>query len=398
MLSVPTLWIVFVVNYVSLGIVWAYVSRSYPNFQAARFWSAAAFLAAAAAAVSVLRNFMNPLPPLLISAVLLIVSCGFITMGVERFYSRVVSWRSVVALTLTTAAGLCWFIWQQDAPLRVLTFSIGLSISIAMTVRLVLARPVRDRNPGAQMAGFVGLILIVVTALRAATVVLGVGGSVDVVHFTPLHAVLVLVLVFLSMAWNFGFLLMAIDRLRAEVAELALVDDLTGVANRRQFLARLSEESARSDRTLEPFVLLMIDLDRFKAINDDYGHAAGDACLRLFACTVQGRLRTGDLLARLGGDEFCAVLPSTTLREGEIVARHLIEAARASSMYWNGKPLSTSASIGVAQWRPEMGSVSERLVVAADQALYVAKHDGRDRYALFQEPQPELQAQLLKTA
>ena len=95
---------------------------------------------------------------------------------------------------------------------------------------------------------------------------------------------------FLSMALNFGFLLMAIDRLRNEVADLALLDDLTGVGNRRHLLQRLTEECARSERSGEPFALLVIDLDGFKAINDTYGHAAGDACLQHFTLMAQTRL------------------------------------------------------------------------------------------------------------
>src|SRR5215475_11769177 len=135
-------------------------------------------------------------------------------------------------------------------------------------------------------------------------------------------------LLFLSMTLNFGFLLMAMDRLRNEVADLALIDDLTGVANRRHLLQRLTEECARSERSGEPFSLLVIDLDGFKTINDTHGHAAGDACLRHFTLMAQTRLRPGDMLARTGGDEFCVVLPSSSLREGALIARRVLEVCR----------------------------------------------------------------------
>ena len=150
-------------------------------------------------------------------------------------------------------------------------------------------------------------------------------------HFSPVQSVVILVLVFLSMALNFGFLLMAMDRLRNEVADLALLDDLTGVGNRRHLVQRLTEECARSERSGQPFALLVIDLDGFKAINDTHGHAAGDACLQHFTLMAQTRLRPGDMLARTGGDEFCIVLPSSTLREGAMIARRVLEVCRADA-------------------------------------------------------------------
>ena len=168
---------------------------------------------------------------------------------------------------------------------------------------------------------------------------------------------IVLVLMFLSMACNFGFLLMAVDRLRNEVADLALLDDLTGVGNRRHLLQRLTEECARSERSGEPFALLVIDLDGFKLINDTHGHAAGDACLQHFTLMAQTRLRPGDMLARTGGDEFCVVLPASTLREGAMIARRILDVCRADAEACVGAEIPISLSIGVAQWTREIGAV-----------------------------------------
>jgi len=196
------------------------------------------------------------------------------------------------------------------------------------------------------------------------------------------------VLMFLSMAWNFGFLLMAMDRLRNEVADLALMDDLTGVGNRRHLLQRLTEECARSERSNQPFALLVIDLDGFKAINDTHGHAAGDACLQHFTLMVQTRLRTGDLLARTGGDEFCVVLPASTLREGAMIARRIIDVCRDDAAACVGNDVPIAVSIGVAQWTHEVGSFPDRLIAAADHALYVAKKEGRNRHSVYELSPP----------
>ena len=199
------------------------------------------------------------------------------------------------------------------------------------------------------------------------------GGDFSFVQFNQFQSVLILVLVFLSMALNFGFLLMAMDRLRNEVADLALMDDLTGVANRRHLLQRLTEECARSERSGEAFALLVIDLDGFKAINDTHGHAAGDACLQHFTLMAQTRLRPGDMLARTGGDEFCIVLPSSTMREGAMIARRVLDVCRADAEQCMGSDIPISVSIGVAQWTRAIGAFPDRLIAAADEALYVAK-------------------------
>jgi diguanylate cyclase (GGDEF)-like protein len=207
--------------------------------------------------------------------------------------------------------------------------------------------------------------------------------------FNQAHSAVILVLVFLSMALNFGFLLMAMDHLRNEVADLALLDDLTGVGNRRHLLQRLTEECARSERSNQPFSLLVIDLDGFKAINDNFGHAAGDACLQHFTLMAQTRLRPGDMLARSGGDEFCIVLPSSTLREGAMIARRVLEVCRVDAEQCMGKDIPISVSIGVAQWTREIGTFPDRLIAAADHALYDAKKGGRNGFATY-EPAPPL--------
>jgi diguanylate cyclase (GGDEF)-like protein len=145
------------------------------------------------------------------------------------------------------------------------------------------------------------------------------------------------------------------------------------------------------ERSGEPFALLVIDLDGFKAINDTYGHAAGDACLQHFTLMAQTRLRPGDLLARTGGDEFCIVLPSSTLREGAFIAHRVLEACREDAAGCVGIEIPIAVSIGVAQWNRDIGPFPDRLIAAADHALYAAKKDGKNRYAAYEaSPSPSL--------
>jgi diguanylate cyclase (GGDEF)-like protein len=269
-----------------------------------------------------------------------------------------------------------------------LVYSIGQSLPLLLTLKLLLSRQDGNVNPGARLAGIVSVLIIALYTIRGGGTFFQIG-DFSFIAGSPVQSVLVLVLMFLSMSWNFGFLLMAIDRLRNEIADLALIDDLTGVGNRRHLLQRLTEECARSERSGEPFALLVIDLDGFKAINDTYGHAAGDACLVHFTLMTQTRLRPSDMLARTGGDEFCVVLPASTLREGAMIARRILDVCRQDAAACVGTEIPIALSIGVAQWNNEMSGFPDRLMAAADHALYAAKNGGKNRHAVY-DPAPPL--------
>ena len=329
MLSVPTLWTAFIINFLALGLIWAYVARSYPTFQAARFWTASAFAAAAGATLASVRIAVDSAG----AAAGWRHRYGFRRLpgrdGRQAVLRSAGGWRQTALIIGVTFAGLAFFIAGHDSvQMRILVYSLGQAMPMVLTLKLLLSKQNGHVNPGARLAGVVATVMLAMFGLRAVGSLLHLGGDFSFSQSNPMQSVLVLVLMFLSMAWNFGFLLMAMDRLRNEVADLALLDDLTGVGNRRHLLQRLTEECARSARSGEPFSLLVIDLDGFKAINDTHGHAAGDACLQHFTLMAQTRLRPGDMLARTGGDEFCVVLPSSTLRVGAMIARRILDVCR----------------------------------------------------------------------
>lgn len=390
MLNVPTLWTAFIFNFLALGLIWAYILYCYPSFEAARFWAASAFAAIGGGLLAIAATAMGSLAPLVIGGTLAVFASCLVAMGVRRFYGEPVLWQQTVAISTFAFAGLSMFAFGYDSSVaRILVYSISLLLPLTLVLKLLLRKRDGRIDAGARLAGSVAAVIVGVCALRAAGKLLQTGGDFTFLHFNVPQSIMVLALIFLAMVCNFGFLLMAMDRLRNEVADLALMDDLTGVGNRRQLLQRLTEECARSDRSTHPFALLVIDLDNFKTINDTHGHAAGDACLQHFTLMAQTRLRPGDLLARTGGDEFCIMLPASTLREGAMIARRIIDVCREDASGCTGDEIPLSVSIGVAQWTREIGAFPDRLVAAADHALYVAKKEGRNRYAVY-DPTPPL--------
>ena len=390
MLNVPTLWTAFIFNFLALGLIWAYILHSYPSFEAARFWTGSAFTAVVAGLFGIAATVMESLVPLVFGGTCAVFASCLLAMGVRRFYGEPVRWRLTAAIAAPTFTGLLTFVFgYNSSSARILVYSMALMLPLILVLKLLFRKRDGRVNAGARLAGSVAVVIITISAVRAASKFLQAGGDFSFLHFNAPQSILILALIFLTMVCNFGFLLMAMDRLRNEVADLALMDDLTGVGNRRQLLQRLTEECARSDRSNQPFALLVVDLDNFKTINDSHGHAAGDACLQHFTLMAQTRLRPGDLLARTGGDEFCIMLPASTLREGAMIARRIVEVCRADAEGCTGNEVPLSVSIGVAQWTREIGSFPDRLIAAADHALYVAKKEGRDRYAVY-EPAPPL--------
>lgn len=169
------------------------------------------------------------------------------------------------------------------------------------------------------------------------------------------------------------------DLKAAELASLTLanVDALTGALSRRNFLNLAEQEVARSLRYELPLMVLMLDLDHFKKINDQYGHAVGDAVLHTFVRTVASVLRESDLIGRLGGEEFAVLLPNTGREGGCALAQRIVESVRANPALGGRGHIVYTVSVGAGGLSNET-SFSELLGVA-DAALYRAKNGGRDR-------------------
>ena len=162
-------------------------------------------------------------------------------------------------------------------------------------------------------------------------------------------------------------------------------DGLLGIANRKFFECRLNEEWSRARREQVPLGLLMIDVDFFKTYNDAYGHQAGDACLQAIANAASSKMeRAVDLLARYGGEEFVVALPNTTLQGAHKVALNICEAVSALNIPHAASSVAdhVTVSIGVASLLPNRQSTANQAVAAADQALYAAKQQGRNRVCL----------------
>ncbi|WP_430432473.1 sensor domain-containing diguanylate cyclase [Methyloversatilis sp.] len=184
------------------------------------------------------------------------------------------------------------------------------------------------------------------------------------------------------------------DRREAAEALLKAVscDHLTGLLNRRAFVEAVELEMQRWARFPRPLSLVMIDADHFKRINDQYGHAAGDAVLRHLAAGMTATFRAMDVLARFGGEEFVVLLPDTTLEGAEIVAQRLCQLLATQAVEVGGQVVRYTVSAGVAAMDADVSDF-DALMQRADEALYAAKAGGRNRVERWQ---PALQSAVVR--
>jgi diguanylate cyclase (GGDEF)-like protein len=172
-------------------------------------------------------------------------------------------------------------------------------------------------------------------------------------------------------------------RLLQATRKLAEEDALTGVLNRTRFVELTNQEIEHANASSLDFMILMIDIDKFKEINDTAGHVCGDQVIQTFARRLQSLLRSSDLIGRIGGDEFIVLLPETSEEKGWQLASRLCVQVAASPMEttaYGAFPI--TISIGVAQGMAGSHETLEQVIIRADQALYQAKEQGRNRVCI----------------
>jgi diguanylate cyclase (GGDEF)-like protein len=179
---------------------------------------------------------------------------------------------------------------------------------------------------------------------------------------------------------SIAFILLAMAKERTELRHrtAALVDPLTGIANRRSFLQDATQLAKRHSGNPRPTAVLLVDLDHFKSINDRFGHALGDRVLEIFSDTARKSLRSSDLLGRLGGEEFAAVLHDTSRDKALAVAERIRESFANAANEVDGRTVGATVSIGLAYCQEASLDVVD-LLAQSDQALYFAKEHGRNR-------------------
>jgi diguanylate cyclase (GGDEF)-like protein len=261
---------------------------------------------------------------------------------------------------------------------RIVAVSLVFSALFAACARMVLLAAPTPRPPSylGMSAIYVGLALLL--AFRSAREAFG-APLADPMDLTPFQALLFALGAIAPPLATFGFILMVTERLRGELIRQAALDGLTGTFNRRT-IGELAERGiAQARRQATPFAVLLLDVDRFKRINDTLGHAAGDTALQVLVALLREGMRTEDVLGRMGGEEFAVLLPHADREQAQAAAERLRQAVERAQPLLGGRRWPMTVSIGVAVLRE--GEGFDELLQRADAAMYTAKREGRNRIA-----------------
>ena len=360
-------------------------------------WAAALLVNAIGHLLIMLRGLIPDVLSIVVGNLML--SSVFVGMiaAVYQFQGRPVRWALLLAPPLLVLVFVSVFI--DNFPARV-SF-VGLVIGLQAVWALLAALSHRHATVGrGQWLLVAGLSLeAVVLGVRALVAIGTHSEATNILQSSALQTLTFLATFSVVLVSSVGFVFMSRDRADENNRVLAALDPLTGVANRRSLIAALDRDVARAQRMREPMALMMVDIDHFKDVNDQYGHPAGDRVLCSVVNVLRQRVRAQDLVGRYGGEEFMVLLPDTGLVGAQQLARALCKAVEESRCPADGVPgpgIAVTVSIGVFGGRLESGDSWDMLIAAADRALYEAKNNGRNRVEVatgLRRPSAQLAAQ-----
>ncbi len=348
-------------------------------------WMLANFASGSSALLLALRGVIPDYLSVVLGNLLLILSLVLIFEGVQRFFDRPpYSLRSALILVIVLIWQISFLYFRPDINARVIFISLVISFMFIQIGLALLVDIPKSYRWSAWQGAWAFLLASLFYLLRAAYI----GGysasyqlftadlmnSLNFFSFSVLTIIWTLVLLFLS-----GTRLeQELSRARDELQQVARLDPLTGLFNRRYFFERALQEFTRARRFGHPVCFMISDADHFKSVNDRYGHLTGDAVLNHVAQLFKSKLRTIDLLARYGGEEFIVLVIESSIDECMQVAERIRSEIEHNALEVDAQNISVTISIGMTGMRISDKNLDD-VIRRADAALYQAKQAGRNR-------------------
>ena len=349
-------------------------------------WAAALLVNAVGHVLLMLRGQVPDVLSIVVGNTLLSGVLAGMIVAIYQFQGRTISWLLLLTPSALVMGSVIVFIDNFPSRVGFVGLVIGLQAVWALATALERRHVTVGRGHWLLVAGLA--LEAVVLLGRSALAMTVQGAEVGILQSSSLQTLTFVATFSVVLVSSMGFVFMSRDRADENNRVMAALDPLTGVANRRSLIAALDRDVARAVRTRESIALMMVDIDHFKDVNDQYGHPVGDQVLCSVVNVLRQRVRAQDLVGRYGGEEFMVVLPDTGLVGAEQLARELCKAVEVSRCRVDGADgadgvegdgIAVTVSIGVYGGRLESGDSWDMLIAAADRALYQAKENGRNR-------------------
>jgi diguanylate cyclase (GGDEF)-like protein len=346
-----------------------------------RWWLAGAVLHPLGFILLCLRGHAPDWLSVVAANTLLALALSFTAIALRRFYG--VAERQL-RLYVTTALVALFAVWltylHPDARLRVAILSGLLAVLIGSSARAFF----RSDGPRGTIPMITGVVFVVGTLLmvyRGLHELLLPGTGEALFVNRPAQALTIGVIGVLPVVSTVGFLLICTERSQSELERAARLDYLTGISNRRAVEELSLRAIAAARRHGMPLAIMIIDVDHFKRINDEFGHQAGDKALAETVRRIQANLRTEDIVGRLGGEEFVVLMPNTDGRSAQAAAERIRAAFAGEPMCLGEHSLDVTVSVGVSILVAE-DTLLSHMLRRADRAMYAAKAAGRNRVCM----------------
>jgi len=374
--DIPTLYMMIITASLAMGFAVLFVVRG-TEMRGLKIWGGAMLINAISHTLFILRGQIPDLLSIMLGNLLLAMTLALIQLAIFVFQQRPLAYLRVwFPMALIVVA----FPFMMDnLSGRIIVSGLIYSLQCALILHTLWL--------GRQTAPGRGHYLIAIGTSTLATVFLcrSIAAMLRPADMSSLFAqnlanALPSIIGFISIVLaTMGYVLMNKERADEYNRIMAMQDVLTGIANRRAILDALDRHFALAQRSNRPLTLLIIDIDRFKTINDTFGHLAGDAVIKAVTVTMTQRLREQDLVGRYGGEEFLVILPDTGADGGRQLAETLRHAVELTPVNGADGPIAVTISIGIRTFDVSSDKTPDMMISHADTALYLAKNNGRNR-------------------
>ncbi|TAN68334.1 MAG: EAL domain-containing protein [Methylobacter sp.] len=390
-----TILIAYLIVDVVFAIAFAVTARRHPNLGGPSWWLAACIVIFTGFLGLCLRGVIPDIVSIVIANSLVIAGGICIWVGIRSFFGLRWHWSLFALFILPAAALLSVFmiVWPSVSARQLSMSVLVIPIGVFIIRDILRQRSLALFMETNLLIGFIGAEALI-HFIRIITIIITPTSTGSYILSTDQPDRVFLMLLFITSTARLLILITLVNaRLQDELNQLATQDPLTQLPNRRLLLERLKHSIDVERRSGKQLALLMLDLDRFKSVNDSLGHGAGDELLQQVAGRIQNRLRDIDMVARLGGDEFIVLLediahPEDAARVAEQIVTDLsrpFQLLRSNEVdHELGREVQIGASIGISLY-PQHGNHPELLMEQADTAMYEAKQAGRGCFAYFSE-------------